>query len=137
MLVRTYQQALPNLEFKIVESSGSVMTVESIQRGKADIGVASADVAFRALVGEPGGPREVRQQLRGIAILQSTILSVLVRANSAIRSIPDLRERRVSVGPSGTGLSMKANMVLRVTNSSWCGTMGSRRTSSSWLRRLG
>src|SRR5437667_458974 len=51
MLVRTYQQALPNLEFKIVESSGSVMTVESIQRGKADVGVASADVAFHALVG--------------------------------------------------------------------------------------
>ena len=111
-LARGYERTLSGLDVEVRESEGSVSNVDAIQRGAADIGLSYADVAYIAFVGQlEGRPRFDR--LRGIAVLQRTPLHVVVRDGSSIRSIADLRGRRVATGLPGSGSALTAGLVLK------------------------
>jgi TRAP transporter TAXI family solute receptor len=109
-LARAYRSAMPGVEIHVRESPGSVQNVDALQRGEADLGFAFAHVAYVAFVGRlESHPLD---KLRGIAVLQPNPLHLVVRAGSGIRSIADLRGRRVSVGPAGSGTALTASLVL-------------------------
>ena len=110
-LARAYQNILPNLDVRLLESPGSVRNVEAIQRGEADLGFAFADVAYVAFVGQLEDVAFHR--LRGVAVLQLNPLHLVVRSTSGIRSVHDLRGRRVGMGPPGSGTVLTASLILR------------------------
>lgn len=111
-LARGFERTVPNLDVEVHESEGSVSNIDAIQRGVADIGLSYADVAYVAFVGQlDGRPRFDR--LRGIAVLQRAPLHVVVRNGSSIRSIADLRGRRVGTGLPGSGSALTAGLVLK------------------------
>ncbi len=111
-LARGFERLVPGLDVEVRESEGSVSNVDAIQRGVADIGLAYADVAYIAFVGRiEGRPRF--DHLRGIAVLHRTPLNVVVRRDSSIRSIADLRGRRVATGLSGSGSALTASLLLK------------------------
>lgn len=93
-------------------SGGAVANADAIQRGSADIGFAFSDVAYTAFGGGLGRDLSPYDRLRGIAVLQLTPLHFVVRAQSGIHSITDLRGRRVSVGLPGTGTALTVQLVL-------------------------
>ena len=108
-LVREYERMLPELGFSLHDSSGSVTAVEAIQRGDADLGFSSADVAYFASVNpDASGNRP----LRGISVLQSAPQHLIVRADSGIRGLSDLRDRRVAIGPRDSSTALVARIVL-------------------------
>lgn len=110
IVAREYERSFPN-QFQRVVNEGSVATVQAIERGEVDIGVAGANVAYSAFAdGFEGAPL---RQLRAIALVQMAVLHLLVRPDSDIRSVGDLRGRRVNVGPSGSGLPLIAGLVMR------------------------
>jgi TRAP transporter TAXI family solute receptor len=102
-LAREYERVLPGLQIEVHESDGAASNVEAIQRGEADIGLSHADVTYLAYVGRLEGKSEPFRSLRGIAMLQSTRMHVVVRAGSGISRIEDLRGRRISIGRLGGG----------------------------------
>jgi TRAP transporter TAXI family solute receptor len=110
-LATAYRAALPNLQVSISESPGSVRNVEALQRGDADMGFAFADVAYVAFVGRLDGHTSY-DKLRGIAVLQLNPLHIVVGAHSTIRTVADLRGRRVGLGPPGSGTALTASLVL-------------------------
>src|SRR4030095_6959871 len=111
-LARAYATSLPDVDIKTLPSGGAVANAESIQSGTADLGFAFADVAYIAFGGGLGRTSRPYDRLRGIAVLQLTPLHFVVRAGSDIHSIPDLRGRRVSVGPPTTGTALTVRLVL-------------------------
>lgn len=108
-LAREYEAA--GFEVALRPSDGSVSNVRAILSGTADIGFSYADVAYSAYVGRlPGaedGPR-----LRSLAVLELNPVHLLVRAKSGIRSIADLRRRRVAIGGPGSGSAATAVTVM-------------------------
>jgi TRAP transporter TAXI family solute receptor len=110
-LARAYLSMFPDLDVRLFESPGSVRNVEAIQRGEADIGFAFADVAYVAFVGQLADVSFHR--LRGIAVLQLNPLHLVARSTSQIRSVRDLRGRRVGMGPPGSGTALTASLILR------------------------
>ena len=87
-------------------------SLESLQRGAADLGFAFADVTYLAFVGRLDEEPRPFDRLRGVAVLQLTVVHVLIRPGSGITSIEQLRGRRVALGPTGSGTAITAKVLL-------------------------
>lgn len=85
-------------------SNGSVANVEAMERGLVELALTQsniADWAFRGTGRSQGRPPAT--SLRAIATLYQESLHLVTRADSGIRSVPDLRDRRVSLDEPGSG----------------------------------
>ena len=112
-IAQAYARSLPAVTVQTYVSAGAVANVDSIQRGEADLAFTFADVAYGASLGEHNGKSRPYDRLRGIAVLQLTPLHFVARAGSGIRTVADLRNRRVSIGAPGTGTSLIAKLLLQ------------------------
>ena len=95
------------------ETAQDVVSLQSIQQGKADCGFTSANIAYEAFAGRlPDDPRR-HDRLRGVALVQLAPLHFVVRKGSSIRDVSDLRGKSVAIGTSGTATARIALLVLR------------------------
>lgn len=103
-LAREYGRVLTNVTVQTVPVSSPLASVDAVQRGEADLGVAFADAAYSAYIGQADdAANESRHRLSAISTLQLAPLILLARAESRIASVPDLRGHVVRV--SGPGQS--------------------------------
>jgi len=93
---------------------GSVDNVRQIEEGSMESGFSQSDVAYWAYRGEElfleGGPLK---SLRAIANLYPETIHLVVRSDSGIKSVADLRGRKISVDRPGSGTRVDALLVLR------------------------
>ncbi len=94
-------------------TQGSVQTVDLVATKSLESGLCQSDVAFWAYAGS-GMYRQEKplESLRAIANLYQESLHIVVRADSAIASVADLRGKRVSLGDRGAGTRATAGLVL-------------------------
>lgn len=99
---------MPDLEVRLLTSDGSQENVRRVATGQADFAIAAADaVQTYRLSGRPGADR-----LRGVARLYDDYVQLVVPAGSDIRSVADLRGKRVAIGQPKSGVRLIANRVL-------------------------
>jgi hypothetical protein len=94
-------------------SEGAVDNLIDVNRGDVDSGLAQSDVIAAAVKGI--GPfRKLGPQthVRVIASLFSEQVHLVVAANSKIKSVADLRGKRVSLGNDGSGADTTAREIL-------------------------
>jgi TRAP transporter TAXI family solute receptor len=94
-------------------SSGSVGNVNGIAGGALESGFSQADVATWAYKGEvmyEGKPKMT--ELRMIANLYPESIHVVVKKGSGIKSVTDLKGKRVALDEPGSGTLVNARMVL-------------------------
>lgn len=104
---------VPGLIATSVASNGSVANVAGIASGAAQSGFVQSDVAHWAYTGTgiyEGRPRV--DTLRAIANLYPESIHLVVRKSSGIRSVADLRGKRVSLDESGSGTLVDARLIL-------------------------
>ena len=112
-LVRGYRELLPDLRIEHVDVPGSVRNLDALERGRVDLGLAQAGIAYMAYNGRlPAADRPLRN-IRGVAVLNSSTVHLLVGPRSRARSIEDLKGLRVAVGPAGTGNAVMSELLLR------------------------
>lgn len=99
---------MPGLKVKLKNSAGSQENVRSVAIGHADFTIAAADaVAAYQLDGKPGAAG-----LRGVARLYDDYVQLIVPRDSPIRSVADLRGKRVAIGLTNSGVRLIATRVL-------------------------
>ncbi|MFB6957821.1 TAXI family TRAP transporter solute-binding subunit [Streptomyces sp. NPDC056309] len=104
-----FAKDMPDLEVRLLTSDGSQENVARVATGRADFTIAAADaVETYELNHGPGAAR-----LRGVARLYDDYVQLVVPGDSRIRSVSDLRGKRVSVGPPESGVRLIAERVLR------------------------
>jgi TRAP transporter TAXI family solute receptor len=99
-----------------VETEGSIENALLLGRGQADFAVLQSDVAWLASTG--AGPFAVDGPLKRIAALGSLYpepIHLVVSAKSAIRSVEDLRGKRVDLGTPQSGTRINALSVLQAS----------------------
>ncbi|MFC9849047.1 TAXI family TRAP transporter solute-binding subunit [Streptomyces sp. NPDC060223] len=102
-------QDMPSLDVKLLNSDGSQENVRRVATGQADFTIAAADaVATYIQQGQPGA-----DLLRSCARLYDDYVHLVVPRTSSIRSVADLRGKRVAVGPTGSGVRLISNHVLQ------------------------
>lgn len=104
---------VPGLIASAQTTQGSVQNVELVADKTLESGLCQSDVAFWAYSGSgmySGG--KPFDGLRAIANLYQESLHIVVRADSAINAIADLRGKRISLGGRGSGTRATAVLVL-------------------------
>ncbi|MER6070886.1 TAXI family TRAP transporter solute-binding subunit [Streptomyces sp. NPDC001817] len=104
-----FAKDMPNLKVKLLNSAGSQENVQRVATGRADFTIAAADAveAYELRHGSGAG------RLRGVARLYDDYVHLVVRSDSDIRNVADLRHKRVATGLPDSGVRLIADRVLK------------------------
>ena len=97
-------QAQHGIRCTAPSTGGSIANINAIREGSMDMGVAQSDWQYHAYNGtsqfEEQGPFG---DLRAVFSVHSEPFDVVARADSGIKTFPDLKGKRVNVGNPGSG----------------------------------
>lgn len=106
---------VPGLIASAVTTQGSVDNVAGLTAGNLDMALLQADVANFAHLGKgPFAHEPAHSGLRAIASLYAESVHVVTAASSPLKSVGDLRARRVSLGAERSGTRFTAERILKV-----------------------
>jgi TRAP transporter TAXI family solute receptor len=105
------QQA--DLLVQSVRVSGSPAVIEALRRNEIDVGLATADVAYLAFVGELSSVPAFHE-LRGIAVLGLNTLHLVARRDTSVKSIGHLKGLTIGLGAT-SGTALVANLLLEAS----------------------
>ncbi len=104
----TVNAADPSLSIEPRNTKGSTENVPMLEAGSLDIALVQGEVAYEVLSGIGRAPAN----LKIIAAMYSTPGMFVVRADSPVRGIADLKGKPVAFGAQGSGLVILARYVL-------------------------
>lgn len=104
-------------KLKVAASSqstpASVDNMKLIRDGKADLALTQSDIAFDAVKGQGRfAPPEGKADARVLAVMYTNYMHLVTKDGSPINAVTDLKGKRVSMGPAGSGTEVKAQRVL-------------------------
>jgi TRAP transporter TAXI family solute receptor len=114
-LIDAVAKAAPNVKLRQRTTQGSVENALLLARGEVDYAIIQSDIAARAIAGDAafaGGATFAN--LRAVGSLFPEAVHIVVRADSPIRDVGELRGLRVDLGPSASGTYINALAVLGV-----------------------
>lgn len=82
-------------------TKGSQENIRRLARGELELALANAAISYFAVRGEQGWERAY--PVRTVMTLAPNVALFITPRGSGVRSIPDLRGKRVLVGPAGAG----------------------------------
>ena len=108
LLRKEFDKDMPKLKVDLLTSDGSQENVRRVATGKADFTIAAADAVDTYELGHRTG----YDRLRGVARLYDDYVQLVVPRGSDVRSVADLRGKRVAIGPTRSGVRLIADRVL-------------------------
>jgi len=96
----------PQLRIETRNTKGSTENVPLLEAGKLDLGLVAGELASAALA-KPG------TQLRIVAAMYSSPGMFIVRGDSSVRRIADLKGQPVVLGTPGSGITVLGRIVLQ------------------------
>lgn len=121
-------RALPDVQAQTVGVEGSIASTRALQANEVDFAIVMADTAYQAYLAQSEGDSGPGGQIRGIAVLNVNTVYLAAAPHAAVRSINDLRGRRVALGSPGTATAAIADLLLEASG---VGTRGVRSEHSS------
>lgn len=105
---------VPGLIAVAQSTNGAIANVEAIGAKRLDAALAQADIAYWAYHGTGiyQGKGAI-PNLRGIAMLYTDSFHLVVRKDAGIKSVKDLRGKRVSLGEQGSATLVHSKIILQ------------------------
>lgn len=104
----------------VAEVTGaSVENMALINTGDSDFALALADTVYQAFTGTGALEGREMPELRALLSVYPNAIQIVTLAESDIRSLEDLRGRRVSVGAPGSGTEVNAQQILTANGISY------------------
>jgi len=103
---------IPNSEATAEVTAGSVDNIKLIHAGKAELALIMADVGYSALQGTERFKAAGPIPLRTIGVVYSNYMHFVTTEAIGIKSVSDLKGKRVSTGSPGSGTELKSMRVL-------------------------
>lgn len=101
------------------QSTGaSVANINMLRDGQVDMAIVQNDIAFYAVNGQEMFEEKVGN-LRGIASLYPETCQFVVLEDSGIKTIADLKGKRVAVGAAGSGVEGNVRQILKAYDMSY------------------
>ncbi len=102
-----------NVRVTVESTAGSVFNINAVLGGDLEFGVAQADRQYQAINGlaewESAG---AQPDLRSVFSLHGEAVTLVASVNSNIRSVSDLRDKKVNIGNTGSGQLQNSRDVL-------------------------
>ncbi len=109
-----YGKALPNAKSSVQATKASVENLNLLEVGRGEIAFTLGDSLSQAWAGnEEAGFKAPLKKLRGIAGIYPNFIQIVATAESGIKTLADLKGKRVSVGAPKSGTELNARAVFK------------------------
>lgn len=92
-------------------TKGSQENIRRLEDGKLELALSNAAITYFAVRGESGWDKKFNS--RSIFTMAPNVAMFITKADSGIKTIQDLKGKRVVIGPSGAGFEMFVNPILQ------------------------
>ncbi len=94
-----------------ISTGGSVYNIQAIMSDKFEFGIAQNDVVYQAYNGIGKFNGKPQKDLRTIFTIYSEPLTLVVTKESGIKSLNDLKGKRISIGNQGSGTRVVVDLL--------------------------
>jgi len=106
-------KAIPTARTSVQATKASVENLNLLQAGRGEIAFTLGDSLSDAWKGnEEAGFKSPLTKLRGIAAIYPNYIQIVARADSGIRTLADLKGKKISVGAPKSGTELNARVIL-------------------------
>lgn len=119
-LSQIYAKEIPNVRSTAQVTRASAENLNLLQAGRGEAAFTLADALSDAWKGnEEAGFKTKLDKLRGISGLYNNYIQIVANADSGIRTLADLKGKRVSVGAARSGTELNAREILKAAGLSY------------------
>lgn len=107
------------IRMSVESTGGSVYNINAVDSGDLDFGIAQSDLQYHAVHGEGEWKDRPQTRLRFVMGLHPEIITIVAAEDSGIKTLHDLRGKRVNIGNPGSGNRENAIDVLTAAGLDW------------------
>ncbi|MGE5483612.1 MAG: TAXI family TRAP transporter solute-binding subunit [Ignavibacteriales bacterium] len=111
-IAKVISSKVPGLEVTAEATGASVANLKMMRSGEVDLIMSASNTAFGAYQGQEPFNDGAVKNMRAIMALYPEVFQFVVRQDSGLRSIADLKGKKVVVGAPGSGTERTAQMIL-------------------------
>lgn len=113
-LSQVFAKEIPNVRSTAQVTKASAENLNLLQAGRGELAFALGDAVSDAWKGdaEAGFPKKL-DKLRGLSGTYNNYIQIVASADSGIKTLADLKGKRVSVGAAKSGTELNARAILR------------------------
>jgi len=119
-LSQIYGKAIPEAKSSVQSTKASVENLNLLQAGRGEVAFTLGDSLSAAWKGDPEvGFKAPLAKLRGLAAIYPNYVQIVASAESVIKTLADLKGKRVSVGAPRSGTELNARAVFKAAGLSY------------------
>lgn len=113
-LSNIYGKVLPEAKISVQATKASVENLNLLQAGRGEVALTLGDSLSQAWAGnQEAGYKQPLKKLRGISAMYANYIQIVARADAGIKTLADLKGKRISVGAAKSGTELNARAVLK------------------------
>jgi len=114
-MAKIWMDKIPGLIVTAEATGASVVNARLVHRGEAELALMQNDIAKYAFEGiEMFEADKALGKLRGMAVLYPEVVQIVTLKETGIKTIADLKGKRVAVGAPGSGTEANARQILEL-----------------------
>jgi len=119
-LGQIYSKALPAAKVSVQATKASAENLNLLQAGRGEIAFTLGDSLSDAWKGdEEAGFKTPLKKLRGVAAIYPNYIQIVAAADSGIKSLADLKGKRVAVGAPKSGTELNSRAIFKAAGMSY------------------
>lgn len=119
-LSQIYSKALPNAKVSVQATKASSENLNLLQAGRGEIAFTLGDALNEAWKGnEEAGFKTPLKRLRTVAAIYPNYIQIVAAADSGIKTLADLKGKRVAVGAPKSGTELNARDIFKAAGMSY------------------
>ena len=119
-LSQVYAKSIPNVRSTAQVTKASAENLNLLQAGRGELGFTLADALSDAWKGDAeAGFSKKLDKLRGLSGTYNNYIQIVANADSGIKTLADLKGKRVSVGAARSGTELNARAILKAAGLSY------------------
>lgn len=111
-LAELLNQNIPGMNASAQSTGAAVANINMLKDGSVDLALVQNDIAYYAENGTEMFKDKKVDSIRGLAALYPETIQFVTTADTGIKSIADLKGKKVAVGASGSGSEANARQIL-------------------------
>jgi len=119
-LSQIYAKAIPNVRSTAQVTKASAENLNLLQAGRGELGFSLGDAVSDAWKGDAEAGFKTRlDKLRGLSATYNNYIQIVANAESGIKTLADLKGKRISVGAAKSGTELNARAILKAAGLSY------------------
>ncbi len=112
-------KAYPYINATAVSTGASVANINKLVEGEFQLVMVQNDVTFYAYNGTEMFKDNAKPNLRGVGTLYAETIQIVTVTSSKVKSLDDLRGKRIAVGAAGSGTEVNCRQILEALGLSY------------------